>query len=92
MQESDAIQIVCYMVLEYSGAYVLHGTNKFWNYRDTTTSPSLGKLNYSTINFKAYENLTLSVFKLGWNLGNSSTSGCLTSQLEIILVLHLWWC
>ena len=38
MQESDAIQIVCYMVLEYSGACVLHGTNKFWNYRDTTTS------------------------------------------------------
>ena len=37
MQESDAIQIVCYMVLEYSGDCVLHGTNKFWNYRDTTT-------------------------------------------------------
>ena len=51
MQESDAIQIVCYMVLEYSGACVLHSTNKFWNYRDTTTSPSLGKLNYIIINF-----------------------------------------
>ena len=78
MQESDAIG--------------LHITTKFWNYCNTTTSPSLGKLNYSIINFKTYDNLTLSVFKLGWNLGNSSTSGCLTSQLEIILVLQMWWC
>ena len=37
MQESDAIHLVCYMVLEYSGACVLYGTNKFWNYRDSTS-------------------------------------------------------
>ena len=37
LEESDAIHLVYYMVLEYSGACVLHGTNKFWNYRDTTT-------------------------------------------------------
>ena len=35
MQESDAIHLVRYMVLENSGASVLHGTNKFWNYRDS---------------------------------------------------------
>ena len=39
MQESDAIHLVCYMVLEYSGACVLHGTNKFWKYCDTMTGP-----------------------------------------------------
>ena len=37
MQESDAIHLLCYMVLENSGASVLHGTNKFWNYRDSMT-------------------------------------------------------
>ena len=39
MRESDAIHLVCYMVLEYSGASVLHGTNKFWNYRNSMTGP-----------------------------------------------------
>ena len=38
MQESDAIQIVCSMVLEYSGDCVLHGPNKFWNYCGTMTN------------------------------------------------------
>ena len=83
MQESDAIHLVCYMVLEHSGACVLH---KFWNYHDSTTSPLCENL--ITLSLSLRE-LTLSVFKLRWNLGNSSTSGCLTSQLDIILVLHL---
>ena len=48
MQESDAIHLVCYMVLEYSGACVLHGTNKFWNYRDTTTPLTGGSLRQSS--------------------------------------------